>query len=162
MSRLIIHALAPLALFLTLAFPQASFATPDAPPQAGARFDTVEIEPTKTSIYVGSVSLTMPPFVRQDDVYRSSYQAKVFPFFIFNEHGSISIDFPDDSLRRLRQGEVVYFKGHATNSRGDGRRIEGRAVPDAPDADHGRIKVRVWVGRVELIFNTTYRFTGPV
>lgn len=103
----------------------------------------------------------MPPFVRQGGVYRSTYRAKVFPFFFFNEHGDIAIDFPDDSLRRLRRGETVHFKGHAANSDGHGRRIEGRAVPDAANADHGRIKVRVWVGRVELIFNTTYRFTGP-
>ena len=40
------------------------------------------------------------------------------------------------------------------------RRIEGRAIPDGANAGHGKIKVRVWVGRIELIFNSVYRFTG--
>jgi hypothetical protein len=43
--------------------------------------------------------------------------------------------------------------------RSDGveRRVEGKATP--VDATSGKIKVRVFVSkRIELIFNTTYRF----
>ena len=130
----------------------------DAP--LGGRFAQVTVEPTKTSIYIGNVSLTMPPFARQGGTYSSSYRAKVFPFFFYNEHGEISVAFSDEDLRRLMAGETVYFKGHASNSSGAGRRIEGRAIPDQPGAGHGKIKVRVWVGKIELIFNSMYRFTG--
>ena len=126
----------------------------------GGRCAQVTVEPTKTSIYIGNVSLTMPPFVRRAGVYSSDYRAKVFPFFFYGERGSISIEFPDENLRQLLRGETVYFKGSARNSNGVGRRIEGRAIPDPSSADHGKIKVRVWVGKIELIFNTVYRFTG--
>jgi hypothetical protein len=131
-------------------------------PPSGERFDQVTVDPTKTSIYVGSVSLTMPPFLRHGGVYTSEYKATVFPLFFYNERGRIAIEFPDESLQRLERGEVVYFKGHAINADGEERRVEGRAVPEGPATDRGKIKVRVWVGKIELIFNTLYRFTGPV
>ena len=126
----------------------------------GGRYAQVTVEPTKTSIYIGSVRLTMPPFARRAGVYSTDYSAKVFPFFFYNERGHISIEFSDENLRQLRRGETVYFKGHASNSDGAERRIEGRAIPESANTDRGKIKVRVWVGRIELIFNTVYRFTG--
>jgi hypothetical protein len=135
---------------------------PAFPPPAGAlpggRYQQVTVDPTKTSIYIGSVSLVMPPFTRRDGRYVSDYTAKVFPFFFYNEHGHLSIEFSDEDLRRLLDGETVYFRGRAHNSGGAERRIEGRAVPESTGAVRGKIKVRVWVGRIELIFNTVYRF----
>jgi hypothetical protein len=45
------------------------------------------------------------------------------------------------------------------NQAGEERSVTGRAAPT--DAASGRIKVRVRVSpRIELVFNTTYRFTG--
>lgn len=152
------------ALVLVAAF-RAILAAEEAPvPPAdaplGGRYAQVTVDATKTSIYIGSVSLTMPPFVRRAGVYAADYQAKVFPFFFYSERGRISIEFPDENLRQLLRGETVYIKGYANNSNGVGRRIQGRAVPDGSGAEHGKIKVRVWVGKIELIFNTVYRFTG--
>lgn len=121
------------------------------------RFNRVDIAPTKTSIYIGSVSMTMPPFTRDHGAYASTYSAKVFPYFFYNEAGRISIELSDDALRALERGEPVEFKGEAFNDDGESRRIEGRAVPG--DALSGKIKVRVFVSkRIQLIFNTTYRF----
>ncbi len=120
------------------------------------KFNCVDVAPTKTSIYLGSVSLTMPTFERHDDTYSSTYLAKVFPYF-YHEKGELSIEFSDDDLRRLEHGAVVTFKGRGVNSGGQERRIEGRAVPT--DATSGKIKVRVFVSKkIQLIFNTTYRF----
>ncbi len=138
-------------------------ATSGAPPsRSSPRPDSrITVDPTKTSIYIGSVSLTLSPFVRDAGTFTSDYRARVFPFFFYNEHGHISIEFPDADLQRLRQGEVVHFKGRAVNSGGGARRIEGRAVPAAPGANQGKIKVRVWVGRIELIFNSEYHLAGP-
>jgi hypothetical protein len=126
----------------------------------GGRYARVTIEPTKTSIYIGSVSLTMPPFTRRAGVYSADYSAKVFPFFFYNERGHISIGFSDENLRQLLRGETVNFTGHANNLAGAERRIEGRAIPDGTNAGHGKIKVRVRIGKIQLIFNTVYRFTG--
>ena len=123
-----------------------------------SRYDRVEIAPTKTSIYVGSVAMTMPVFERHHGSYESTYTAKVFPYFFYNEKGRLSIDLPDDGLRRLERGEVVQFQGRGVSTDGEVRHIEGRAIPT--DARSGRIKVRVFVSKkIQLIFNTTYRFS---
>jgi hypothetical protein len=126
----------------------------------GGRYAQVTVDATQTSIYVGSVSLTMPPFARLAGAYVADYSAKVFPFFFYNERGHISITFSDENLRQLQRGETVHFTGHASTTDGAERRIEGRAIPDGANTGHGKIKVRVWVGKIELIFNTVYRFTG--
>lgn len=121
------------------------------------RFATVAIEPAKTSIYIGSVTMTMPTFHRAGARYESSYVAKVFPYFFYNEKGTLGIEFTDEQLARLERGERVEFTGQARSDAGEDRRIEGHATP--ADAESGKIKVRVFVSKkIELIFNTTYRF----
>ena len=116
----------------------------------------VEVAPTKTSIYVGSVSMTMPPFVRANGVYETTYVAKVFPYFFYNQNGKLSIEFSDDQVRKLERGEPTEFKGRAVAEDGEQLRVEGKATPG--DASGGKLKVRVFVSkRVELNFNTTSR-----
>lgn len=122
-----------------------------------ARFQQVEVAPAKTSIYVGTVSMTMPTFVRHGATFASTYVAKVFPYFFYNESGRIVIDFTDDQLDQLSRGMPIDFKGRAVRTDGADRPIEGRATPS--DEASGKLKVRVaYSQRVELIFNTTYRF----
>jgi hypothetical protein len=124
-------------------------------------YSEVTVEPADTSIYVGFVSLILQPLTRRDGAYRSDYVVKVFPFLFYNEQGIFSIEVSDDQLHRLERGETVSFIGHADNSNGKERRIEGRATAEAAGADHGKIKVRVRVSKhIELTFNTAYRFTG--
>ena len=97
----------PRRLALALVFSTAALAA------AGDDFATVAIEPAKTSIYVGSVSMTMPTFRRSAARYESSYVAKVFPYFFYNERGTLAIDFSDDQLARLARwvkGEVLSAK----------------------------------------------------
>ena len=131
----------------------------------GAAPDTawrkVVIEPTWTSIYVGTVSLRLPEFTRNAaGEYESTYTARVLPWFFQNETGRLVIRIPDDDLRRLGRGEIIEFTGRAVNHAGEERIVTGRATP--ADAASGLIKVRVRVStRIEFIFNTSYRFTGP-
>lgn len=123
------------------------------------RFDRVEIAPAKTSIYIGSVTMTMPPFVRTGTTYEAAYTAKVFPYFFYNETGRLTIDVSDETLRALERGEPIEFKGRGISADGSERRVEGKATPTSATA--GKIKVRVFVSkRIELIFNTTYRFNS--
>lgn len=123
-----------------------------------SRYGTATIATVKTSIYVGNVTLTTKPFARHDGTYSSTYAAKVFPFFFYNEHGTLSIDVSDEMLRRLARGETVEFQGRGMSSENEERHIEGKATP--ADATTGKIKVRVFVSkRIQLIFNTTYRFS---
>jgi hypothetical protein len=119
------------------------------------RYRIAAIAPSRTSIYIGSVSLTVEPLVLQGGAYESKYVATVFPYFFYNERGSFSIAMPPESLRRVSRSEPFEFTGRAVSSDGEERRISGKAVPT--DATHGRIKVRIFVSkRIALIFNTTY------
>jgi hypothetical protein len=124
---------------------------------AAAKYSTVTVPTVKTSIYIGSVTLSAPAFTRTGNVYSSTYTAKVFPFFFESEMGRISITITDDDLAKLAKGEVVEFKGEGRNEDGELRRVEGKATP--ADTESGKLKVRILVSpRIELIFNTTYRF----
>ncbi len=123
-------------------------------------FRRVDVKPTWTSIYLGTVSLQMPPFTRSTaGEYESTYAARVLPFFFYNETGRIGIRVPDEDLSRLARGEAIEFTGRAVNHAGEERPVTGKATP--ADTVSGKIKVRVRVSpRIELIFNTTYRFSG--
>lgn len=126
-------------------------------PATPASYARVEVAPAKTSIYVGRVTMTMPAFERKEGRYESTYEAKVVPYFFYNERGKLAIEMSDEQLQALARGEVVEFKGRGERSDGVERRVEGKATP--ADATSGKIKVRVFVSKsVELIFNTTYRF----
>ena len=123
---------------------------------AAPAIERVEVAPTKTSVYVGSVSMTMRAFNRRDGGFESTYVAKVFPYFFYNETGTLRIEFSDTMLADLQRGTPVEFQGHAQRTDGAGRHIEGKATPT--DATTGKLKVRVrYSKRVELIFNTTYK-----
>ena len=104
--------------------------------------------------------MTMPPFVRKGVVYSSTYTAKVFPYFFYNEKGRIWIVVTDDDLRRASRGEAVDFKGHAMSDSGEERRVDGHAVPSGPLK--GKIRVRVFVTRrIALNYDTVYELKGP-
>jgi len=123
-------------------------------------YDTVEVAPTKTSVYIGTVSMTMTGFKRKAGAYTADYVAKVFPFFFYGEKGRLTVELSDDALRRLTRGETVEFSGRAWNEAGEERRVEGKATP--ADTTAGKLKVRVFVTKkIELIFNTTYQFPPP-
>jgi len=127
--------------------------------EVSRRYAVVTIQPSKTSIYIGSVTLNLHPLIRLDQEYSAVYTATVFPYFFYDETGRVTIKIPDEALLRVAKGEAVDFAGKGLSDEGEERRIEGRATPTGPDA--GRIKVRIYVSkRIALIFNTTYRIDG--
>lgn len=126
-----------------------------AAPAAAALPDRVAVPPLKTSIYVGSVTLATGEFRRDGETFAATYEAKVFPWFFWGETGAIEIRVPEADLARLVRGETIEFTGDARNQKGKPRRVTGRAQPT--DAATGRIKVRIAVDDVELIFNGPYR-----
>ena len=128
-------------------------------PLAAGPYDRVEIPVTKTSIYVGNVTLIPGLLERRDGAYATTYQAKVFPYFFLSESGQLQIDFSDEQLAQLERGERVTFTGTAHNKDGEPRRIEGHATAASAGASEGTIKVRIFVTKkIELIFNSQYRF----
>jgi hypothetical protein len=120
----------------------------------------VIVAPMKTSIYVGSVTLVTADFVQHEDLFTSTYEAKVRPWFFWGETGRIAIRLPAADLTRLALGQTVEFTGEATNQRNKPRAVTGRAQPGEPLS--GKMKVRVMADGIELIFNGTYHLTaGP-
>lgn len=126
------------------------------PPAEAEAWGSVTVPPVKTSIYVGTVTLTTSVFQRSGDRFDATYEARVWPWFFWNETGRITILLPRAELERLARGERIEFTGDATNHKGKPRHVTGRA--DRGDAVSGRIKVRIGVDDTELIFNGTYRF----
>jgi hypothetical protein len=123
------------------------------------RFNVVDIKPAVTSLYIASVSMTMPPFVRKNVVYSSTYSAKVFPYFFWSEKGRIWIIVSDADVRRASQGKPVDFVGRALSDSGEERKVVGHAIPTGPSG--GRISVRVFVTRrIALNYETTYELKG--
>ena len=87
----------------------------------------------------------------------TTYDVKVRPWFFWGETGVITIKLAEPDLVRLAQGETIDFTGSATNHKHKPRSVTGRAQP--LDATTGKIKVRIKADGVELIFNSTYRFS---
>lgn len=120
----------------------------------------VLVAPMKTSIYIGSVNLTTTEFVPQNECFAATYEARVWPWFFWNETGQITIKLPATDLTRLALGQTVEFTGEATNHRKKPRPVTGRAQPAGPTA--GKIKVRIMADGIELIFNGSYRFEAAL
>lgn len=116
----------------------------------------VLVAPMKTSIYIGSVTLTTTEFVPQDEIFLARYEAKVRPWFFWGETGQITVKLPAADLTRLALGQTVEFTGEATNHKNKPRTVTGRAQPANPTS--GKIKVRIMADGIELIFNGSYRF----
>lgn len=136
----------------------AAVTLPAAPARAAGRWDAVLVAPMKTSIYVGSVTLTTTEFKRDGDKFTTTYEAKVRPWFWWSESGRASITLPVAELEKLAKGGRVEFTGEGTNHKGKPRPITGYA--ERADDASGKIKVRLNADGVELIFNGTYRLTA--
>ena len=120
--------------------------------------DRVDVADSKTSIYIGNVTLELSPLLRDGTRFKGDYRAKVFPYFFMGERGSFFIDLDGLQLEKILTGERVEFRGEGLNTADESRRVEGYAQADAPGSRTGKIKVRIFVSKkIELIFNTQYR-----
>lgn len=115
----------------------------------------VVVAPMKTSIYVGSVTLTTTDFLQQDESFQATYEAKVRPWFFWGETGRITVKLPVADLTRLALGQTVEFTGEAANHKNKPRTVTGRAQPG--NGNGGKIKVRIMADGIELIFNGSYQ-----
>ena len=123
-------------------------------------WDSVSVAPMKTSIYVGSVTLTTGVLKRTGDHFSTTYEAKIWPWFFWGETGHLSITLPQSELEKLARGERVEFTGEAFNHKNKPRKVTGRA--EQINGGGGKIKVRIGVDDTELIFNGNYRFNNAV
>ncbi len=142
-----------LCLFLGLGAAAALRADP-APILTG--WDHISVEPMKTSIYLGNVTLTPGVFERKGSTLAATYEARVFPWFFWSETGRIVITLKDADLANLAKGEKAEFTGDAVNQKSKPRKVTGYARP--VDATTGQFKVRILANGVELVFDGNYRF----
>jgi hypothetical protein len=147
-------------LFLTGGFLGAgAWAHPENEAPAPEGYLTAEIAPAKTSIYIGTVKLSVSPMIRHGNAYAATYTARVFPYFFYNETGQFSIQVSDADLFRLASGQAIDFRGDALRSDGVDRLVRAHAKPSS--LSDGQVKVRVVVSpHLTLIFNTTYHLSG--
>jgi hypothetical protein len=118
-------------------------------------WNRITVEPMKTSIYVGSVRLNTGVFERKGANFSTTYDAKVVPWFFWNESGNITLTLTDAEWAKLAKGERTDFKGEAMSEKNKPRHVTGWAQP--ADRTSGKIKVRVMADGIELIFNGLYR-----
>lgn len=140
----------PLWILLLLVVVTSAIGTP----AKTTEWNRVDVETMKTSIYIGSVKLITTSFERDANRYRATYQAKIFPWAFWNEHGNILISLTAEDRAKLERGERCEFTGEAQSHKNKSRHVTGYADPAS--ADHGKIKVRIGVDDVELVFNGTY------
>jgi hypothetical protein len=133
-------------------------ATLFAAPLLRSEWNRVQVDPLKTSIYVGSVTLATTPFKRDSDTLTANYVAKVFPWFFWGETGQITIHFSAGDMGKLQRGERSEFTGEAINQKQKFRTVTGYADPT--DNQSGKIKVRIAVDDLELIFNGPYTLSS--
>jgi len=82
---------------------------------------------------------------------------KVNPYFFKNEKGMLSIEAPEESVKKLTNGIAVDFTGKAFSSGTKKiRAINGTATPT--NRDQGTVTLWFIASGRKLIFNTTYRF----
>lgn len=122
---------------------------------AAALPSEIDVPTMKTSIYVGSVTLSTGPFLLTSEEYVATYSAKVSPWAYWSETGSITVKIYLGDYQRLRRGETIELTGEATSKKGRPRHVTARVRPT--DANSGKLKVRIDAGGTKLIFNGTYR-----
>ena len=145
-----------LGLILPLAALGATLGFAAGPAPAG--WERLSVPPMKTSIYVGRVTLTPGAFELHGDTYTASYEASVWPWFFWGEKGTVAIRVSAADLQRAAHGGTVDFAGRGANQKGRPRTVTGRVQP--ADATSGRLKIRIRVDGIELVFNGTYQLGG--
>jgi hypothetical protein len=115
------------------------------------------IAPCTTPVPMGNATLCLSGMVRARGVYTGEYQIKVAPLFFANEKGRLSVEFSDDTLRKLMQGNLVNFNGTATTTgSGKTRAVNGAATPSGKN--EGRLQMWFTADGRKKGFSSTYRF----
>ena len=118
------------------------------------------IAPSASRLAGGTAELVVGTLSRDAFEYVGDYRIKVFPYFFKNESGRLFIKVSDPALRRMVQGQVTGFSGHAeTNGSGLTRKITAQAMPSA--SGQGALTFTVATENGPLVFNTSYRIGKP-
>lgn len=120
--------------------------------------EKVAVPPMRTSIYVGSVTLSVTDFERDAGSfdYSADYHARVIPWWFWTESGTITLKPTEGAIERLLAGETIEVDGEAMNHNGKPRTVSARIRPSKDGG--GTIKVRIDAGGTKLVFDGSYTF----
>ncbi len=113
------------------------------------------IASSSTPVTGGKVTLNLSRLDFKEGSYVGEYHIKVAPYFFKNESGKLTIDAPEESLRKLTNGTAVAFTGKATSNSGKVKKINGKVTPTGQH--EGSVSLWFMSGDTKLTFNTTYQ-----
>jgi hypothetical protein len=116
------------------------------------------IDPSSMPVGGDKATLIIGALQRVDGVYTGDYKIKVFPYFLKNETGRLTIIVSDDSLAVMNQGKAVAIIGTATTNGkgGKSRHIDAKATPT--DINGGMLKLWFMAGNRKTTFAPAYHF----
>ncbi len=114
------------------------------------------IDRSSMHVEAGIATLTIGPLERTNGVYTGDYKLTVFPWFSYNEKGTLAILISDASLAEANQGKVVTITGTATSKSGNCWPIVAIATP--VDKEHGTLKLWFMAASRKMIFTPAYYF----
>ena len=115
------------------------------------------VDPSSTTVHFNKVRLIVEPLTHSEKFYVGSYQLKVVPYFLKSGTGTLKLDAPDETVRKLTEGTEVKFTGKATNNKnGKLKVITGTATPS--DKDKGSLTFSLETDNGPMIFKTSYHF----
>ena len=127
---------------------------------AAAAGGVLMIDSSSMPVDAGTATLTIGALQRTNGVYAGDYKLKVFPWFLKNEKGRLSVIVSDESLAEAGQGKVVTITGTATTSGNSGRTRPVAAIATPVNGDHGTLKLWFTAGSRKMIFTPAYHFAG--
>lgn len=113
------------------------------------------IGPSSTTAAGGTVHLNVGELNLIAGTFQGDYRINVVPYAFKNEKGKLTIEAPNDSLRKLTNQMAVDFVGKAIDTDAAMRRIDGTITPTS----HNKGTVLLWFvsGKKKMTFQTTYR-----
>ena len=118
------------------------------------------IDPSSMPVDAGKATLIIGALQRTNGVYSGDYKLKVFPWFLKNEKGRLSVIVSDESLAEAGQGKVVTITGTATTSGKGGKTRPITAIATPVNGDHGTLKLWFMAGTRKMTFEPAYHFAG--
>jgi len=126
-------------------------------PDAAKENRLLLIDPSSVPVAAGKATLTIGALQRTNGVYTGDYKLKVFPYFVKNDKGRLTITVSDAALAKVSEGKVAAVTGTATSGKsGRSRHIEATATP--ADGNHGTLKLSFIAGNRKMIFEPAYHF----
>ncbi len=119
------------------------------------------VDPSSVPVAAGKATLTIGALQRTNGIYTGNYKIRVFPYFLKNEKGTLTVFVSDATLAGINEGKVAVITGTATTSGKSGRTRHIDATATPVDINHGKLKLCfITASNRKLIFEPAYHFAG--